>query len=167
MSGQPIPGEPGEAAGGQDAPSGTTQRRDAVGASAPTAAGLEEELRGWLELAVEAFETGNQFSRLALLELKLAAGDSARLLILALAAVPLVILAWLGLSVLLAWLAYSTLGSIPLGLACFTLIQVLALLVMGLAAKRYARSLALPATRRQWRAMMETEDDDGSQASGS
>lgn len=126
--------------------------------------GLDAELRGWLTLAEQALETGNQFYRLAVLELKLAAGDAGRLLAIALAAVPVVILAWVGLSALLGWFAYSASQSVAMGLAGFTLVQVLALGAMVLAAKRYSRSLGLPTTRRQWRAMMETEHGSRSKA---
>lgn len=128
-----------------------------------TAAGLDAELRGWLALAEQALDTGNQFYRLAVLELKLAVGDAGRLLGIVLAAVPVFILTWVGFSTLLGWFAYSVSKSVAMGLAGFTLVQVLALGVMGLAAKHYSRSLKLPTIRRQWRAMMETDNGGRSQ----
>lgn len=133
------------------------------GVSASTIASLEAELRGWLALVEQTLAAGNQFSRLLALELKLAAGDAGRLLGIVLAAVPVVILAWLGFSALLGWFAYTAGQSVAWGLAGFTLVQILALCTMGLAARRYSRSLALPATRRQWRAMREKENGGRSQ----
>src|SRR5690606_39051812 len=57
----------------------------------------------WLE---HAALVGGDLVRLAGMELRLAAGDSGRMLLLALAMIPVAILAWTGLSVLLAWLVF-------------------------------------------------------------
>lgn len=130
-------------------------------------AGLEAELRSWQALVEQTLEAGNQFLRLVILELKLAAGDGRRLLFVALAIVPVVIFTWLGLGVLLAWLVYVVCGSVALGLVAFTAAQMSALVVLWVAARRYTRTLTLPATRRQLRSMMEMGNDDKPQAKGS
>lgn len=146
--------EPGAAANEQARESGT----------ASAGAGLEAELRNWQALLQQALEAGNAFSRLVVLELQLAVGDAGRLALVVLAVVPLLIFTWLGLSVLLAWWAYAALESVALGLVAFTALQASALLLLWLAARRYARSLALPATRRQLRAIMETGNGNKPQA---
>ncbi len=146
--------EPGAAANEQARESDTAR----------AGAGLEAELRNWQALLQQALEAGNAFSRLALLELQLAVGDAGRLALVVLAVVPLLIFTWLGLSVLLAWWAYAALESVALGLMAFTALQTSALLLLWLAARRYARSLALPATRRQLRTIMETGNGDKPQA---
>ncbi|MBM69107.1 MAG: hypothetical protein CME43_06475 [Haliea sp.] len=132
--------------------------------SAGTRTGVEAELRNWQKFLEQAVEAGNQFSRLVALELKLAAGDAGRLILVVLAIVPLVILAWLGLTLLLAWQAYASTQSVALGLAVFTLLQLLTLGWLWTAARRYARTLALPVTRRQLRTMMGADNGAESQA---
>src|SRR5690606_9692920 len=63
----------------------------------------------WLE---HAALVGGDLVRLAGMELRLAAGDSGRMLLLALAMIPVAILAWTGLSVLLASLVFIWLESV-------------------------------------------------------
>ena len=70
----------------------------------------------WLEHAVLV---GGDLIRLAGMELRLAAGDSGRMLLLALAMIPVAILAWTGLSVLLAWLVFIWLESVGWGIVGF------------------------------------------------
>ncbi|PLW81996.1 hypothetical protein CWI75_12975 [Kineobactrum sediminis] len=115
----------------------------------------------------QTLATGRQLSELLQLELKLAVGDGLRLLGVLLAMVSLVILAWLGLSVLLAWLAFLGSGSVALGLAGFLVVQLLALLLLWRAARVFQRSLGLPATRRQLKAMTGADNSDGTKTTDS
>lgn len=106
----------------------------------------------WLEHAALA---GGDLVRLAGLELRLAAGDSGRLLVLAVAMVPIAILAWIGLSALLGWLVYAWLDSVALGIVTFIAVQLVALGVMAAYCKKFAKSLSFPATNRQLKALKE------------
>tara|TARA_R110000772_G_scaffold148001_3_gene258555 strand:+ start:84395 stop:84907 length:513 start_codon:yes stop_codon:yes gene_type:complete len=165
----PLPEEPAQdSAAGEHShaaePGAAANEQARESDTARAGAGLEAELRNWQALLQQALEAGNAFSRLVLLELRLAVGDAGRLALVVLALVPLVIFTWLGLSVLLAWWAFAALESVALGLVAFTALQVAALLLLWLAARRYARSLALPATRRQLRAIMETGNGSKPQA---
>lgn len=124
-------------------------------------------MQAWFALLQLAQATGRQLTTLLQLELKLALADGQRLLGALLAMVPLVILAWLGLSILLAWLVFMGSGSVGLGLAGFVLVQLLALMLLWRAARAYRRSLGLPATRRQLRAILGAEDSNGAKTTDS
>src|SRR5690554_8089431 len=89
------------------------------------------------------------------MELRLAAGDSGRMLLLALAMIPVAILAWTGLSVLLAWLVFTWLGSVAWGLAGFIALQLLMLGIVAAYCRKLSASLRFPATRRQLDALKE------------
>lgn len=129
-SGQPQ-GEPEQAAGaaGQDA------------------------LHDWVELGKQAKATAGTFGKLLSAELRLAGADAGRLLVTGLALLSLASMAWLGLSVLLSWLAYEQLASVTLALLVFLGIQLLAMLLLVKAIKKFKQSLALPATKRNLRAI--------------
>tara|TARA_R110002110_G_scaffold110071_4_gene274492 strand:- start:117889 stop:118392 length:504 start_codon:yes stop_codon:yes gene_type:complete len=135
--------------------------------SEPAPAAAEAQLQAWVSLLQLAQATGRQLSTLLQLELKLALADGQRLLGAILAMVPLVILAWTGLSVLLAWLVFLGSGSVSLGLAGFVLIQLLALVLLWRAVRVFKRSLGLPATRRQLRAIIGTGDSNGAKTTDS
>lgn len=130
-------------------------------------AATEAQLQAWAALLQQTLATGRQLSELLQLELKLAVGDGLRLLGVVLTMASLAILAWLGLSVLLAWLAFLGSGSVALGLAGFLVVQLLALLLLWRAARVFQRSLGLPATRRQLRAMTGADNSDGTKTTDS
>lgn len=117
--------------------------------------GESDELKAWLHWLQQGAEAGGTLSRLAWLELRLAIADSKRLLLVGLAMVPVIVLAWLGFSVLLAWLAYQQSLSVTLGLGAFLALQLVALMIMFRACKVYSRSLSLPATRSHIQAFVE------------
>ena len=146
---------------------GQAEAADAKQATEPDLDQPEAQLQAWVSLLQLAQATGRQLSTLLQLELKLALADGQRLLGVLLAMVPLVILAWIGLSVLLAWLVFSGSGSVSLGLAGFVLIQLLALVLLWRAARVFKRSLGLPATRRQLRAIMGAGDSNGAKTTDS
>lgn len=135
--------------------------------SEPAPAAAEAQLQAWFTLLQLAQTTGRQLSTLLQLELKLALADGQRLLGALLAMVPLVILAWIGLSVLLAWLVFLGSSSVSLGLAGFVLLQLLALVLLWRAVRVFKRSLGLPATRRQLRAIIGTDDSNGAKTTDS
>ncbi|MEQ8800492.1 hypothetical protein [Haliea sp.] len=135
--------------------------------SEPAPAAAEAQLQAWFTLLQLAQATGRQLSTLLQLELKLALADGQRLLGVLLAMVPLVILAWTGLSVLLAWLVFLGSGSVSLGLAGFVLLQLLALMLLWRAVLVFKRSLGLPATRRQLRAIIGAGDSNGAKTTDS
>lgn len=117
--------------------------------------GEPDELKAWLQWLQQAAQAGGTLSQLALLELRLAFADSKRLLLLGLAMVPVIVLVWVGFTVLLAWLAYQQSHSVTLGLCVFLAQQLLALMIMVRACKVYSRSLSLPATRSHIQAFVE------------
>lgn len=125
-------------------------------------ASVQREAEAWLAMGQQALGVGGKFSRLLQVELQLAAADGARLVLLGLLMVPLALLAWVGLSVLLAWLVYDATAHVALGLVGFLGLQLLAMLGLLLLARRYRESLRFPASRRQWRAMTGGGGDDES-----
>jgi len=116
---------------------------------------LKDELKSslaWLEHAALA---GGDLVRLAALELRLAAADSGKLVGLALAMVPLLLLAWIGLSGLLGWLVFAWSGSVAWGIVMFIIVQLAALGIMAINCKKYSKSLSFPATSRQLKTLKE------------
>ncbi len=109
----------------------------------------------WLEWAKQAATTGGDFFKLMFAELGLAISDAKRIAVLGLAMLPLGLLAWIGVSVLLAWLAYVPSESVALGIVVFIAVQVVPILVMLGMIKKYSKSLSLPATSRQIQAFKE------------
>lgn len=102
---------------------------------------------------------GDALSKLLVLELRLAAKDTGRLIAGRLAMVPLALLAWLGVSALAAWLAFQSTLSVTWAILAFILTQLAGLVALHLACNRWRKSLALPATRRQLRALKGEGDE--------
>jgi hypothetical protein len=121
--------------------------------------GTADEVAAWLSLGAGAGTVLQQFLLLLRLEARLAVGDAGRLVAVLALMLPLALLAWVGLSVLLAWLVFSGSGSVALGITGFLAVQVVAMLLLALAARRFQRSLSFPATRRQWEALFEKTQD--------
>lgn len=120
---------------------------------ATTAGPRAREQAEWLQLLQLTADTGSDLGHLLVLELRLALASLGRMLLLALAFLPLLLLAWLGLTLLPAVLVYQHSGSPALGVLLFLAIQLLAMGGVVAAWLRYRKSLALPNTRRQWRAL--------------
>ena len=114
-----------------------------------------DSVQAWTALLQQLQATGQGFSRLLQLELRLALGDARRLLLVSLALLPLVFLAWCGFSVLLAWLAFDLSQSVAAGIAAFIGVQLLMLAALQRMIRSCRRSFALPASRRQWQSFME------------
>lgn len=116
----------------------------------------QAQLKAWLELGTQALAVVEQFASVLRLELGLAVADAGRLVMVVLAVIPLVLFTWLGLGLLLAWLVYAGTASVTLALVTFFFLQAGTLVLLLSAARRFQRSLGLPATRRQWQALMQT-----------
>lgn len=115
----------------------------------PPDAGQDQD---WLQFLQLTTDVGEDLGQLLLLEVRLALNSLGRMVFLALAALPLVLLAWLALSLLPAVVVYDHTGSAALGVALFLLIQLLSLGALCIAWVCYRRTLSLPHTRRQVRA---------------
>jgi len=106
-----------------------------------------EDLQLWASWLQQATTISTDIIQLVQLELRLAISDSRRLLVLALLFVPILILAWISFTVLLAWLVYLLNTSATQGLFAFFISQALALLGICLGWGHYKKSLSLPLTR--------------------
>lgn len=115
-----------------------------------------DALHEWMELGKQAGATAGTFGKLLGAELKLAGGDLGRLIAVGLVLLSLGSIAWLGLSVLVSWLAYQQLESVTLALLVFLAIQVVMILFLIKAANTFKRSLSLPATKRNFRALVDS-----------
>lgn len=96
-------------------------------------------------------EIGADIGRLAVLESRLAINSLGRIIVLALLSLPLLLLAWLAVTLLPAVVLYAYVPSLPLGVAVFLSLQLLALCAIVRAMQVYARSLRFPLTSRQVR----------------
>lgn len=114
-----------------------------------------DELKAYLDWLRELAAAGGTLSKLVRLELRLAVGDGLRLVLLGLVMLSVVILAWTGFSVLMAWLAYLHGQSVISGLCAFLAMQLAALGAMWWLRRQYRKSLSLPVTRRHLDAFME------------
>ena len=85
--------------------------------------------------------------RLAIAEISLAKEDAGRLIVSSLLIIPMLVLTWVALSVLAAWIVLTQTASVSLALAAFAAIQLLAVVILLNRIKTYRRSLTLPATR--------------------
>ncbi len=85
--------------------------------------------------------------RLAIAEISLAKEDAGRLIVSSLLIIPMLVLSWIALTVLAAWIVFSLSASVSLALAAFAAIQLLAVVILLNRIKTYRRSLTLPATR--------------------
>jgi hypothetical protein len=116
---------------------------------------LQSELQVWLAWLKDATALSGDMLQLLLLEIRLALGNVRRLMLLLLLIWPVLIMAWAGFSVLLSWLAFDSTQSISLGLVVFILIQLVALVAMFQAYRVYRKSLFLPVTCKNIKALMD------------
>ncbi|MDP2285227.1 MAG: hypothetical protein Q8L06_13890 [Pseudohongiella sp.] len=92
--------------------------------------------------------------RLAFAELSLAREDLGRLILSTLLFLPLLLMTWVAISLLAAWIVYEQSESATLGFSAFAAIHVLASVVLLKRISTYRRSLSLPVTRTQLRAII-------------
>jgi len=114
-------------------------------------------LAGWLQ---QIAASGGDIARLLVLELRLAVGDSGRLLLLAVLSLPLLLLAWTGFAVLVSWLVYQYDASVTMALLAFLLLQLSALAVIHVLIRQYRKSLSLPLTRHHIQSFLGTPDSE-------
>ena len=137
---------------------GTEFGADPEGSAKDNVNATEAELRAWMTLGTDALAMFEQLITLLRLELTLAIADGKRLILVGLAMIPLVLLAWIGFSVLVAWVVYAITASVAVGLSGFLLLQIGVLGILVLAARRFSRSLGFPASRRQLNAILQGAD---------
>jgi len=123
---------------------------------------IRSETDAWQDWLKDLARVSSTLSQLAAAEMRLAASDLRRYFLLSLLMLPVMLLAWIGFSVLLAWLAYNFSTYPAAGFGTFFLLQLLVLFYMRKLLARYRSSLSLPVTRRQLKLMLE----DGGIASG-
>lgn len=115
----------------------------------------ENELQAWLDWFKHAASAGGDLAKLARMELSLAVGDTKRIILLALLAIPLAVFTWVGLSALLAWLVYIPTQSVSGAIGVFIAVQVIPLLIIAVSIKRYRKSWEFAATREHLKAFKE------------
>lgn len=103
-----------------------------------------------LEMLNIAADTGASLVKLFMAELRLTMNQMPRLLVLIAVLIPFVIFAWLGISVLVGWLAYVFSESVGWGIAAFTGLQLICCAAIGLFIKTSSSDVAFPASRRQF-----------------
>ena len=142
---------------------------------ATTEAAVQDTVQEWVALGKQAGAAASTLGKLLGAELKLAGADTGRLIAVGLILLCVASMAWFGLSVLIAWLAYGQLDSVTLALLVFIVVQVVAILILVKAAMVFKRSLGLPATKRNVRAIVDSarttrsevkEPSDGTQRQG-
>lgn len=126
----------------------------------PATAGVEraasvDVAEAWMLLLRQLANAGGLLSTLALAELRLAAGDLRRAVLVSLLILPVLLLAWLGTAALLCWAAFTLSGSAVAALAVFVVLQLLALVWLRSLLAAYRRNLTLPATRQQLKLILE------------
>lgn len=108
-----------------------------------------DALQVWTDWLQQSATVGADIFHLLQLELQLAIKDSKRLLLLALIFIPVLILTWIGFTLLLAWLVYLLDTSVTQGLLAFFIVQLGALSIILMSWKHYKKSLSLPLTTAQ------------------
>ena len=114
-------------------------------------------ISGWLR---QAGETGLDLSLLLGLELRLAAGDLGRMIVLTLLLLPVLLLAWTGLCICLSWLAYLLSGQPIVAFIAFPLLQAAVALFICQRYRQYSKSLSLPRVRQHLHAMINGQEDE-------
>ena len=107
---------------------------------------IRNEVENWLRLLSDS---GTSLLRLARAEMMLAATGMPQLIALWLLMVPLILLAWVGFSVLVGWLAWYFSAQVWVGLLAFVLLQLLCCYLVFRRIARIQEEVLFPATRRQ------------------
>tara|TARA_R110000782_G_scaffold23885_3_gene62099 strand:- start:203 stop:646 length:444 start_codon:yes stop_codon:yes gene_type:complete len=115
----------------------------------------QDEIQAWADWFSHAASAGGDLAKLAAMELRLALGDTGRIVALVLVAVPLLLLAWIGFSVLVAWLLFLPTLSVVAAIGAFLVVQLIPLGVIWWSIKRYGKSWSFTATRDHIRAFKE------------
>lgn len=131
---------------------------DPVPAPQEAGAGRRDELSAWLDYAHQVMHVGITSLQLLHAELSLSVSSAKRLFLITLLMLPVVLLAWIALTVLVAWLGHQVVAvyfqqsQLALGVAIllFLLQQVLAVFVLYRISIQYRRNMTLPVTRRHF-----------------
>lgn len=115
----------------------------------------QDEVQAWIAWFKHAASAGGDLAMLAKMELRLALGDTGRIVALALVAVPLVVLTWMGLSIMVAWWVFLPTQSVAAAIGAFIAVQVVSLALIVWSIKRYSRSWSFAATREHFKAFKE------------
>ena len=107
---------------------------------------ISNEIENWIRLLSDS---GTSMLRLVRAEMMLAATGMPQLLALWLLMVPLILLAWVGFSVLLGWLAWFFSAQVWAGLLTFVLLQLLCCYLVFRRIANIQEEVLFPATRRQ------------------
>jgi uncharacterized membrane protein YqjE len=118
---------------------------------------LADQLMG---LSGQAALVAKELSELFRLELQLSVGDARRLLLTWLALLPAVILAWISIGALIAWIVYDISSSVTLALSAFTLLQVSLCTTLLLLRKRFRSGLGFRRTKAHAKRLLKEITDD-------
>ena len=110
-------------------------------------ASLQELLQQLTAMFKHSMAAGGELANLFKLELQLTLGDARRLLLVSIALLPVLLLSWVSLGVLAAWLVYDASASVTWGLVTFTLLQLLLAGALSFMATRYRRQLGFRRTQ--------------------
>lgn len=120
---------------------------------------MQDNLTLAVNLVTQAAAVGQGFVSLLGQELKLALGDTLRIMVLSKIYVYLVVLAWLGLTVFISWVVYDASGYGPWSALVFFLLQIMGLLTVHFLVRSLSQSLSLPQTRVQLRTFLGGENE--------
>lgn len=109
--------------------------------------GAAQEGGSLLKVAVEALSLSRSFFELLILELRLAAQSIPKIIFLALAALLLMVFAWLSFAATIAWVSAVVFHSTGWGIFAFLVLQLVALFVCAQLIRRFSRRLTLPNSR--------------------
>lgn len=126
-------------------PEGPQPRGADFGSEFQNAVAIGDQVIGYL----------GSLGELARLEIGLALESIPRLLSAWALLIPLALLVWVSVSATLAWSGYSLSGYPLVGLACFSLLQLVAAAAVAYKLRRYRQRLKLPNTRRELNRMRE------------
>lgn len=118
--------------------------------------GRRDEVTAWLEYAQQVLSVGITSVQLLHAEMLLAISSAKRLFLITLLMLPVALLAWIGLTLLLAWICHQVTAlyfqqpQLALGVAIlvFLLQQLMAVFLLYRITIQYRRNLSLPVTRR-------------------
>lgn len=120
-------------------------------AAPPEGASLEngpaQESASLLKLAGETLSLSRSFFELLILELRLAAQSIPKIIFLALAALLLMVFAWLSFAATIAWISAVVFHSTGWGIFAFLVLQLVALFACAQLIRRFSRRLTLPNSR--------------------
>lgn len=144
-------------------PTADEERTDPHSSGNEEAGAEKSSLALAVEVVTQAAEAGADFAGLLSDEVKLAFGDALRLVVLYRVFIHLLVFAWLGLSVCVAWIVYESVAYGPVSALVFCLLQLVGLFAVLFIMRSLKKTLSLPQTRAQLNALL-GDNDEQSQA---